>query len=320
MNAVADFTSEEALAALDCINDAKEEVLDTRSWKFDERETALGTFLTRTGVDTVSLINASDNVIGATTLDATISGTHTLRMLPTGTADRAETSHRVTSATAIGGLISMTLETGFSGAGGSSAVTLFAAEYQWPAHANGDSQVRQLLSMTHQERPLRLVEIDKNFRFDSLVTRLHDSLGDDPEVVYWGRNVYSTAVYGSTPTLRPGFLIWPVPTASERLDYTYRYAHAPLAATTDTLDEVPDKVINAICELAYGFSLNTQFGNDPQKADRVIASSITRINRLHNSNRPMPYKAKPLRSLDNMTRDTRHNWYGRRIPWLVDGV
>jgi hypothetical protein len=320
MNEVGDFTSEEASAALDCINDAKEEVLDTRMWKFDQREGVLTTFLTRTAVDTGTFTNGNAVVIGTTTLDATIDGTHTLRAVPTGSSDRAQTAHQVNYAGAIAGVLSLGLDANFSGTTGSYATTLFAAEYQWPAHSNGDTQVRHLLSMTHQERPLRLVEIDKNFRFDSLVTRLHDSLGDDPEVVYYSRPTISTASIAGTPNTRPGCIIWPVPITQERLDYTYIYAHAPLTAVTDTLVEVPERVLNAIVELAYGFSLNTQFGNDPMKADRVITAANIRIGRLYDAERPMPYKAKPLRSLDNMTRDTRHNWYGRRIPWLVDGV
>jgi hypothetical protein len=167
--------------------------------------------------------------------------------------------------------------------------------------------------MTHQERPLRLVEIDKNFRFDFLVSRLHDSLGDDPATVYVGKPVYSTdtTAVGYSTTLRDGYIIWPVPTASERLDVTYRYQHATLSAVTDTLENVPDRVINCIVELAFGFSLNTKFGNDPQMAAAVIGAAQVRIDRLMKADRKMPYKSKPVRSLDDRSRG--HHYTGRRI-------
>jgi len=313
LDTVTDFSSPQALAALDRINDAKEEALDSRSWTFDQREGVIDTFAIRSGVDTaMSFTKGSTSTVGSTTLNSTIGGAYTVRCVPTNSTDRSQTSHRVEGAIAAGGIVSFLLADAFSGTTGSYSVDAFSAEYQFPSHTNGDSYVKRLLSMTHQERPLRLEEVGRNFRFDMLITRVQDTLGSDPEIVYFGRpvwNTHTTTSSGST-YLRDGFMIWPVPTSSERLDYTYLYRHAPLSAITDTLANVPDSVINAIVELAYGFSLNTKMGNDPSMADRVIKAAITRIERLHAADRRTPYRSKPVRSLDDIGRDTST---GRRI-------
>jgi len=315
LDVVADFSSPEALAALDCINDAKEEVLDSRSWQFDEREETLSTMAVRTGVDTLTFTNGSSTASGPTTDATTFHGDYSVRCVPSGSDDRSQTASRANGVTIAFGTLSVGLDDEYSGATTAAdvAVDCFAAEYQFPSHDNGDSKVKQLLSMTHQERPLRLVEIDKNFRFDFLVSRLHDSLGDDPATVYVGKPVYDTSSDATNPTntLRDGFIIWPVPTASERLDITYRHQHETLDAVGDTLENVPDRVINCIVELAFGFSLNTKFGNDPEMAQRVIGAALIRIDRLHRADRKMPYKAKPVRSLDDRSRG-RH-YTGRRI-------
>jgi len=305
LDTVSVLTSPEALAALDCINDAKEEALDSRTWTFDEREDALATLPYYASASTTLAATNGANIAGGAdaTSGATLDGSHTLRVVISSSSDRANTAHACSGVQIIGGAISFYLTHAWDGTTATSqTANAFAAEYQFPSHTNGDSQVRQLLSMTHQERPLRLIEIDKNFHFDRLVTRLHDSIGSDPEVVYYGRPIYSTDSSVSTPTraLRSGCIIWPIPTSSARLDYTYRYRHTRLEATTDTLEGVPENVVNAIVELAYGFSLNTKFGNDPKLADRVIAAATTRVQRLHDADRRTPHRPKPVPSLDNV--------------------
>ena len=300
LDTVADFSSPQALAALDCLNDAKEEILDSRSWSFDQRESAISTIAVRTGVDTGTFTNGSLGVAGTTTENIALVGDYALRVIPTDSSDRANTAHRVSTMFAGGGVLALALSEVYSGATVASDMDMFVAEYQFPSHANGDTQVKQLLSMTNQERPVRLVEIDKNFHFDRLITRLHDSIGSDPDVVYYGRPVSNTVAVGGTNNVRDGFIVFPVPTSSARLDYTYQYAYPTLALVTDTLSHVPEKVINCIVELAFGFSLNTKFGNDPNMADRVIKAALIRAERLHRSDRKMPNRSKPVRSMDNV--------------------
>jgi hypothetical protein len=311
LDTVTAFTSPEALAALDFINEAKEEILDTHRWSFDEREGVINTIAFYEDAGTTGgWNNGSPVVVSATAVTDTFVGDYTLRAVPTDSTDRGQTAHRVESVTIAGPIISYTLAESFSGADVASNSDLFASEYQFPYHSNNDTQVRALLSMTHQERPLRLEEVDKNFRFDSLIGRYHDSIGSDPEVVYYGKPVYDTVAFGGTPVLRPGFMVWPIPSASERLDYTYRYAHPPLEAVTDTMAEVPETVIRLISDLAYGFSLNTKFGNDPGMASKVIPMALTRIERLKDSDKKTPFRRKPVRSLDNLSGAHQH---GRRI-------
>jgi hypothetical protein len=94
LDTVSDFSSPEALAALDCINDAKEEVLDSRSWQFDEREGVLNTVPVQP-VTTVVLSNGSDVVAGNYASELIYGGTHTVRIVPTGSDDRSQTAHRL---------------------------------------------------------------------------------------------------------------------------------------------------------------------------------------------------------------------------------
>jgi len=316
MDTVSGFTVPEALTALDFINDAKEETLDSRHWSFDEREGVLDTFAVRNGVDDpVYVAYGLTPFIGTTSYNATIGGPYTIRAVPTDSPDRSRTAHRVEGVATIPGVISGLLAEAYSGTTGNYAWDLFAAEYQFPSHSNGDSKVKRLLSMTHHERPLRLKEMDKNFTFDSLITRLHESLGRDPEFAYFGRPVWNThtaSITGNTQ-LRDGVIIWPVPMSSERLNYTYLYAHPLLDTVDDTLVQVPDRVINAMVELAYGFSLASHVGNDVERSQRVMASALTRIDRLHAADRKMPYKSKPVPSLDSI--GNRNNpSLGREIP------
>lgn len=312
---VADFSSPEATHALDFINDAKEEVLDPLIWNFDRREADLYTLPVVT-LTSGLVTNGNTGVVG-TISDSTFTpnGAFSARIIVTSDATYPDTAFRAEASLNVAALNTTVMEEAWLGTTNASTATatLFWPEYQFPKLSNGDSVVRELLSMRHQEEEIRLESVYKDRWLDGRVVRPHDDISADFPHYCYLTDVKDTSSDLVTPsnTWAPGFGLWPVPEGRVALTYTYVQRRAPLSATTDTMDGVPEEVLNTITQIAFGRSMQSMFGNDPALGDRILIGAFTRRDALHKAQKDRaPRSNRSVPSLDAHSGTFSH----RRLP------
>jgi hypothetical protein len=181
----------------------------------------------------------------------------------------------------------------------------------WTTYANEivlPDTVKDVLSVRHEEEPIRLEFIDREMDFDRYVPRSTDSFSSVPDVVHVGGTITSTARLESNvlfpwtdisveaAVTGPGVMIWPPSDSDLHLQYSYRVQHADLAAATDEWVGVPDNIIHAIEWLAYQFALDSGIQNDPEAAKRAERQVEKRIARARNKQSRQPNRRRVPRS------------------------
>lgn len=184
------------------------------------------------------------------------------RLRLTDAADFPSISMRVSSASLSGTTLTLTLADAWPGAGDSLTSgewMLYIGEYILP------DTVAKVLSVTHETTPIRLVEVDPHASFDELIPRPSDTLDDNPVMVAVGGTATSTYVSTGSATVGLRVMVYPIPSATGVLHYSYKERLTRLSATTDNLyapDEFCDDVVN-VAEQKFNM---TSRGNEPELA------------------------------------------------------
>lgn len=312
---VADFSSSEAKHALNFLNAAKEEVIDGRVWNFDRREAEVCTLPVVT-LSSALVTNGATGVTG-TISDTTFTpnGNFSARVIVTSDSSYGDTAFRAKASANIASTNTTVMEQpwlGTTSIGGATA-TVFWPEYRFPTLSNGDSAVRDLLSMRHQEEEIRVEAVAKDRWFDGRIVQPHEDLSADFPWYCYLTDVQDTSSDVSTPTntWAAGFGLWPVPANRVALTYTYIQRRVPLSAVADTMDGVPEEVLNTIVEVAFGRSMQSMFGNDPALGDRVLVGAFARLENIHRMQKDRsPRSNRGVPSLDSYGPIRGH----RRLP------
>lgn len=251
-------------ALLAMIKKAGRKVL-AHTWSFNTRDDGQLTF--------EAPIEPTVSSIAADATSFTFTGTaaqlaaltkHAWRFFVSDATTYAQTTYRVTSVSLSGS----TMTVNFNPAWLDDAITdptvkLFANEQQCP------TTVGRMLSIRHQERPLKLEFVERHLDFDASIPRQFDVFRD-PEVVYAGGTVMNTFdSTGSSEDPQPGIMIWPPPAAATPLTYSYIYKHAALTSDTDTYAGVPEAITDLIVDRAFLYCLTSSLRNDPKRASQV---------------------------------------------------
>ena len=194
------FTSRRGLDMLEFVEEAKRDILETRIWEFDRRHDRLYLH-PQTESTVISVVNdlTTVGIVGIGTVEVT--GEFETRLIVTEDSAYGNTSFPLDGATNASGTLVGTLRETWKGTTFTASGTgyLFNASYLIPRHATSATNTtdtkekyRQILSVTHQERPLKLVFVGHDMELDRLVPRRHDSIGSDPRVVYVGGRVRAT--------------------------------------------------------------------------------------------------------------------------------
>ena len=269
-------------ATLDAINEAMSDVLTGNSWEFDVRHDQIRTRPRNVGGSfTHSSGTAVINVFGFTTktLEADdIYGDFILRAVPTGDADYANTALRVLSSVLTSpGVAGFTIASQLDGLAASGSCELFYSEYVLP------DTVRTVHRMTHQERELTLDQLGATVEFDELYPRPYVEYGEPRVASVGGFDISTYEAAGTAPDPRLRMVIWPVPDEEYVLDYKYSVRHVALEDATDTLDGVPDEVVDQIVELATAdmIAFYEQRVDDARALRRDTMESMDKIHARH---------------------------------------
>ena len=161
----------------------------------------------------------------------------------------------------------------------------------------------KIISVRHQDEPLRLLEIEPYTPFDEVFPRPHDYEDGNPEVVMIGGQAEATYDAGSSATAnkRSRLMVWPVPTTTTMLNYSYKERIAEMSATTDVVD-APREFFDDVVNHAEALSNMTQRWNDPALALQQLSSSSRAAERKFRNSTMDPSRRHGLRPHDSGTR------------------
>jgi len=161
----------------------------------------------------------------------------------------------IQSALFAGGILSV-IETAWPGttAIATSDCRMFFAEYLLP------DTVQKVVSMRHEQTPLRVQEVAPWTSFDELVPRPQDTSDDMPSFVAIGGS--SVGTYQDTAgDAKMRAMIWPVPSSAIVIQYSYHYRPPALTAVGDTLS-FPDEIVDVVVDLAFAKTQMNMVGNN----------------------------------------------------------
>ncbi len=293
---------------IDLINDAGSEILEGNDWEFDKRHdgrlwypsSQSGTFATLTentiieGETDVRLQLSGDAATGEVFDDVAAidlagfrcSGNRMRsRVVLTGATSFANTSWIITSVDLAISTMHLVIQDALKldATAGDVAWTTYASEVVLPTN------VKDVLSVRHEDNPLSLEFVDREMGFDKWVPRATDSYSTTPEVVTIGGTITSTARLDTGPlwtgisaeaaVTGVGAMVWPIPSADIHIQFSYRVQHSDLSTATDTWTGVPDNVIHAIEWKAFQLAQLSGIQPDPEGArgsEREVERRIAR--------------------------------------------
>lgn len=301
MDDVSVFTSAEAKLALDLINTSIRDLMSERDYPWNVRfdgelhtkpDTAGTAFTALTGnsgfADTS--ITSVSNLVGDWVTRVVI-GDSTL----TG---YAATAFRVVSARVNTGTLLGT----FTAAWPLDNAVAVSAKYLIYEYVLPDT-VQKVISVRHEKRPIKLMEIDPNQSFDEVFPRHWENDSGEPMVVAVGGQAEAT-YNGATATAgRVGLrlMIWPTPLDALVLSYTYKERVTELEETTDSI-KCPDEFADDIVNRAEMYSYANAFGNDPDLAALQQRIGSANAAMKYGNSRLDPQRRHVVNAIDNGTR------------------
>jgi len=163
--------------------------------------------------------------------------------------------------------------------------------------------VRKVLSIRHQESPLRLEEMNRSQVYDRIVQRPHETISDQPLIAIIGgksRTLYSTdstylegQVNNQTWT---SMLVYPTPDTSIVLHYSYMVARPDLTNVSDFLGA--DRSIETLLvKLAFARCMQDAVGDFNPEAGMALEQRVLReVSALHTSDQRDPGRHRVLGS------------------------
>jgi hypothetical protein len=276
---VSTFTTPEAKLALDLVNTSIRDLLAERDYPWNVRHD--GELALRGGISGTNFTV----ITGATPFqDSSISGLAAMSPLAGrvvtrvvigesgNPADYSATAVRVSDVLVGVGSLSGNLANNWP----FTSVVLRASHFVIYEYVLPDD-VAKVVEVRHEETPIKLLQIDQTQGFDDVFPRHWERSGDDPQMVAVGGMSVGTFdnVTADEGVRGLRMMVWPVPSKTMLLSYSYKERVAELVATTDALyapDEFADDVVNR----AEMYSNANAMGNDPDLAAlqlRVAASN-----------------------------------------------
>jgi hypothetical protein len=311
------FTSREAIDLLAYLNEAKDDVLETRIWDFDRRQDTLKVY-PRVAATSLIVTNGSNGGLATGGGAPVVNEDSIVRIVATDDSSFPDTSFRLSGATEADPSVLVLAEAW--GGGTTSTGYLFIAEYFIPKYALANetgSKYRQILSATHQEREMQLVQAERDVSFDGFIQRLHQNIGGDPEIMMVGGKATATTPGGGSGTVGDIMVVWPVPDSLAQIDYTAVLRHPVLAIPEDTLTDVDRPVEDVIVSLATALWMQGP-GKAAQEGVLLERRTRSRIEDIWHGTRKAPLKRNVLGSLEHQSR-TPHDNFGR-IPRNVGSL
>lgn len=317
------------VALVGCLNDAAEEVLQDRTWDFDVRHDGRaeypaktsgteGTFTQGSGYASIDFSYLTyANLVGPFRTHITIDNT-----APRGDLQYTyliDTAEPILGAGLLRHDIVLYQRYWEPSATGTLSWTTYSNEHILP------TTVRRVLSVRHEDQPLKLQFIDREIDYDRMEPRPVDTVQDTSSLVMVGGSSENTSseYYGVSPGLYPPaaatngivMMIDVVPEYRLYLDYTYVYRHAEMASDDDTLAHVPDVVVSIIESVALQKAYESEIKPDPQLASLLAVRNNSRIVRAWSQMHPQPLARNPAREYGAVPMQGYHSrWDSQTIP------
>ncbi len=284
-------------ALLDLINQSMRRILEGYDWHFDHRHDGVIETIPEVTTGTGFTITNGSRAGGCLTYTAgsTVSGNFKLRLIGTDDSNFGDTSFGVRDASLSGTTLSFNLDNTWPGTTTalSGKVETFVAEYGLP------TTVRSVLRAWHQENDLFIEAIAPEEQFERRFPRWHETRSTQPEVMAIGGLIDPTYATNATATdsmLR--CILFPAPSSTLTIGYSYIHRHATLEAATDELSGVDEAVVDAIIRDAYAEACFTAIANDPERGIRIKQDVAAHILMLRNGLKPDPHRRNRLHAID----------------------
>lgn len=299
---VSTFTNAEAKLALDLVNTSIRDLLAERDYPWNVRHDGeIATRAARTGTSFSVVSGATpfaDSSISGLASTTSFQGRVVSRVIvgeSGNPADYSATAVRISDVFVSGGTLSGNLATDWPFTG----VVLVPARYVFYEYILPDS-VAKVVQVRHEETPITLMQINQNQGFDDVFPRHWERSGDDPQIIAVGG--MSVGTFNNDTETRGvrgiRMMVWPVPSTTMLLSYSYKERVTELVATTDSLyapDEFADDVVNR----AEMYSYANAFGNDPQLAELQARISNMNASMKYGNSRLDPQRRHVVRALDS---------------------
>lgn len=297
------FTEPETLLALDLVNQAIRDLLMMRDYPWNIRSD--GTLRLRAPLEDTDdgcTVTAASATIAAGSYSGTETdytgganaGVTVSKLLVTGASSHTTTAMQVLSVEEFGGALVCTLNGAFPGGN----QTNKAFRFYFDEYVLGDT-VAKVVSVRHQDQPVRLLEAPAHTPLDEILPRRHDAYGP-PELVAIGGTATATydegAVDAGTEGLR--LVVWPPPDARYMLNYSYKERIAALTTTTSTL-VAPDEFVDDVIDRAEALSNMTQRFNSPELAQQQLRNTMLTAERKWTNSQVDPSRRHGLKSIDS---------------------
>lgn len=263
-------------AIVDSLNEAASVVLRSHPWSFLVRHDGQllfpATYMATSGCSiNNNATTGSLNVDGSNTWSSTQvawytarnqNGRYVAKFRLTSDASMPNTQYRISDLSVLVTL-PFTLSKPFRGTGASSgAFEVYCDEMVIP-----QTEVREILSVRHPERKVRLVFKDRHIEMDESVPNRADG-GGDPIIVTvdgygTGTSRDSSVIAGVSGM---AVSIWPVPETDTLLAYSYIFEFPKLDTTADEWTGVPQEHVELIEWFAYQKGLMSSLKSDPGRA------------------------------------------------------
>jgi hypothetical protein len=309
---IASFTNgnlEEVVKGL--LNESMHEILEDYSWSFLIREDAQAFFPARYIGTTLDVTNgiSSGAFNDATTTSADWRERRRSKLIVTEDTTFPNHSY-VISAISADVTQPVTLESIYRGD------TIVGADFTLYSHEMAlPETVRQVLSVRNENEPMRLVFVEKQISFDTLVPRVTDQFRDRPDVVYVGGIMQSTVQGTDAANFGTGLMVWPPPSSDIVLKYSYVYRYEDMATETDVLLGVPKSVVRMIEWTAFQKSLMGNVEDDAARGRALRIENDLRISRLRAQDRPQTHhRLIPRAYGDRVHGPVNPRWETQEVP------
>lgn len=284
-----DFGSTEAQTILQCVNEAKDYVLETRDWDFDHRHDSY-VLNTVAVVSTGTVgVTAGSSSFTTSSSDVFTPGDYVARLIVTEDGEQASTAVRIVSYGGTDG----ELDAPWTGE------TNATADYQIVFYEYKlDDTIKDVTAVRYQDQDIGLSVVGFDQGFRTVIARPTDRIEDMPEAFVVGAQVTPTYATGADPSPGLGALVYPVPLTSYRMEMSVKVRHPQLVEADDVLENVSDAAVHDIVLNAFAL-MEASAGRDPNLAEANRLISEMRLNRHHEMNRADANRRKVLRSLDD---------------------
>jgi len=188
------------------------------------------------------------------------------------------------------------------------------------------NNVRQVLSVRHQQEPLEVIQESRN-DLNALLPDWHDDTGE-PEIVVIGgltSPTFNASLSGGSPIqsqiFGPRMLIWPAPTVVTILDLDVVWRHPEMTVDADSLTGVPEHINDLIVLRSAVDGLLGQVVSDAERGRALAQRYEIELGRAVNQDQLDPNRRRiPVPFGNESGIRTRERWERRTISGSWSGV